>query len=484
MNRYLEKIASGLKSHQQRALTKFETAKGLVVNHSTGSGKTRTFLEAVLRDQASNPDSNTVIFTPASLVSNVHKEIAKHKLPIDSNKVKVLSYDKAIRNPDQLSKTPITLVIADEAHKLRDSSTKRTQILRPIIEGSSSRLLPTATMNYNHLADMAPLINMSAGKEVLPENRKDMEARYVQKTVVKPKFLHRLIGVKPTEVTRLKDPETLRKNISPYVDYYNAYIHGSGKDYPTSSEKVVPVEMSPQQARYYKFLEGNLPLPLRIKIRANLPMDKKERASLNSFATGIRQVSNSTTPYSASGDSSPTPKIEAAVSSLEQKSKENPRFKGLVYSNFLNAGLADYSKALTDKGIAHNVYTGAINPKEKDRMVSEYNSGKVPVLLVSSSGTEGLDLKGTRLIQILEPHFNKSKIRQVVGRGKRQGSHLHLPENERHVDVEYYQSLLPKPMMGKAPTSIDQYLTQNSDNKDELFEQVSNLISDKGGNSD
>lgn len=66
----------------------------------------------------------------------------------------------------------------------------------------------------------------------------------------------------------------------------------------------------------------------------------------------------------------------------------------------------------------HDVFTGALTKEQKNQAVQRYNedNGKPKVLLVSSSGGEGLDLKGTGLVQILEPHFNKSKIQQVVGR--------------------------------------------------------------------
>jgi hypothetical protein len=85
-------------------------------------------------------------------------------------------------------------------------------------------------------------------------------------------------------------------------------------------------------------------------------------------------------------------------------------------------------------------------------------------------------LKGTKLIQVLEPHFNQSKITQVVGRGARYGSHAHLPENERKVHVEHYQSVLPKPLLGSAPTSIERYLHENSATKNDLFKQLQGLM--------
>ena len=55
MNKYLEKIAKDeedkLKPHQERALKKLDKTHGIILSHSTGSGKTMTFLTAVERAQ-------------------------------------------------------------------------------------------------------------------------------------------------------------------------------------------------------------------------------------------------------------------------------------------------------------------------------------------------------------------------------------------------------------------------------------------------
>ena len=66
------------------------------------------------------------------------------------------------------------------------------------------------------------------------------------------------------------------------------------------------------------------------------------------------------------------------------------------------------------------------------------------ILLISSSGAEGLNFIGTTLIQILEPHFNQAKINQMIWRGIRLHSHSHLPQDKRYITVEHYISTLPQ----------------------------------------
>ena len=83
-------------------------------------------------------------------------------------------------------------------------------------------------------------------------------------------------------------------------------------------------------------------------------------------------------------------------------------------------------------------------------------------------------MKGTKLVQILEPHFNNPKIEQVIGRARRYRSHAHLPEDERSVRVQRFLSVLPerRGFFGgrkKNPSlSTDQWLQRQADTRDSL----------------
>lgn len=477
-NRYLVKIAAELQKHQEAALDKLEKSKGIVLHHSTGSGKTKTFLTAAEKVHASDPNSRVLIVAPASLQKNVDKEIKKHGLKVDPKRLDVFSYEKATRIADELAGKKYGLAIADEAHRLRNAESKRTKSLRDVIARADRRILATATGNYNHFADMSPLVNMAAGKKVLPEKPAEMENKYVKTVKSKRTVLQRLLGQESQETKQLTKKKELGNILSKYVHYYDSREDPKAADkFPTESEEIIETPMSPEQVRLYRYLEGDLPWLIRMKVRHNLPMDKREKASLNAFSSGVRQVSNSMRHLSSNPDKVPTaPKIEHAVSRLKEGISKDKNFRGIVYSNYLDAGLHEYSRRLKEEGIKHHLFTGGLTAEEKQSIVRDYNEGRVPVILVSSSGAEGLDLKGTKKIQVLEPHFNRSKIRQIIGRGARFESHEHLPEKERHVHIEHYHSVLPKSAFGKAPYSIDKYLSEHADSKDELFNQMRQLM--------
>lgn len=476
MNKYLIKISEQLKPHQNRALKKLEKNDGVILDHSMGSGKTVTFLTAVERDQKKNKNSNTLIVAPASLQTNIEKEIKKHKLNIDMSKIEVMSYEKATNDEARLKKNKYTLAIADEAHRLRNPGTQRHTHLSEIIASADKRLLATGTTSYNHISDTAPLINIAAGGyKVLPEGKKAFEEQYVAKHKEAPPLLQRILGAPSKEISSLKNKADLKHRLNLYMDSYdNRSDPEAAKHFPTTSEKKIEVEMSPEQIQLYKFMENKLPWHLKLKVRSGMPLDKKESSQLNAFSSGIRQVSNSTKSFMPQYIET-TPKIRMAADSIQKGIEEDKNFKGLVYSNYLSSGLRDYSEELSKRGIPHGVYTGELSKKEKDDMIRDYNSGKNKVLLVSSSGSEGLDLKGTKKVQVMEPHFNRSKIDQVVARAARYDSHKDLPTKERHVEIEHYHSVFPKNWFGKRPTSIDTYLHDNSQHKNSLTEQMKEL---------
>ena len=484
-NKYLVKIAkiqseskqTELRPHHIRSLKKLDKENGLLIDHSMGSGKTLLMLKAIEKAQLRNKKDSALAIVPASLASNMDKEIEKHHLKIDLKRLNVTTYDKAVNDADSLRKKHHSIVVVDEAHRLRNTGTQRHKELREIIENADQRVLATGTTRYNHVSDMAPLINIVAKRKVLPEGKAEFEKEFVVRKSEHPGLLARvLLGASPKETQILKNNKYLKKVLDKHVDYYDVKDDPKmNKFFPKSTEKHVEVEMSPEQRSLYKYMEGKMPAILRWKMRMGMPLDKKESSNLNAFSSGIRQVSDSAKPFMPNS-SSTSPKVMAMVDSIEKRKKGDKNFRGIAYSNYREAGLDELSKELSRRNIKHGVYHGGLNKTEKDKIRDDYNSGKLPMMLISSSGSEGLDLKKTRLVQVMEPHFNGSKIDQVVARGIRFKSHEGLPEKDKQVDVEHYHSVHPKGFFGGRPHSIDQYLHHNSKSKNDLNDQVTELM--------
>ena len=86
------------------------------------------------------------------------------------------------------------------------------------------------------------------------------------------------------------------------------------------------------------------------------------------------------------------------------------------------------------------------NILEKLREKSENNlyGEAIKLLMISSSGAEGINLKTTRFVHIMEPYWNMVRIQQVVGRARRICSHERLPYELRTVKVFIYLSSFSK----------------------------------------
>lgn len=487
MNRYLEKIArSEVKEHQSRVIDKLEN-NSVVAAHSMGSGKTLTALLAAEKAQKKYPNEHVTAIVPASLVSNMKDQAVQHGVDLDMDRFEVTTYDKASNDVNRLRQKNHSLIIVDEAHKLRNKDTKRSSQIEKVLKSSRKSLLLSGTPSYNRPEDIAVLVNKAAGIKVLPDTAKDFEDRFIGRRKVEPGFLAKhVLGVEPGEVTYLKNQGELREALNKYIDAYDAQEHNAG-DFPTAHHRVIKVNMSPEQKRMYKFLEDDMPAPIKWKIRLGLPLSKKESSNLNAFSTGVRQVSNSTKPYSQNPDREPlSPKQLKMADSIEEKMLSDKNYRGISYSNYIESGLKPLSEELHRRGISHAIYDGSLSQREKDSVVDKYNKGEIKQLLISSSGAEGLNTKGTKLVQVMEPHFNKSKIDQVVARAVRYKSHEHLPEEERHVDVEHYHSIMEPgiidKVIGQKTKTIDEYLHEASETKDKLRSDIMALTKAAGIN--
>lgn len=475
----ISKIAEyTLQPHQERVDSRLDSTPGLVAWHSLGSGKTLTALNAIATQLKNNPGKKALVIVPAPLVENIKKEIVKHDLPIPMDRVDIMSYDKAVNMAGDLARNSYALAVLDESHKLRETNTKRYSVLKGVLEKADKRLLLTGTASYNDVVNIAPIIGLAANNtKLLPTEKREFYNQYVAESTVSPGFIDRLKGKPAFKVQELKNVPKLVELIKPYVDYHNS-LETNSEDFPTLTEQVHTTPMDDAQHSMYKYLVGQLPYMVRKKVEWGLPLNKAESQNLNAFSTGIRQVSDSITPYKKDGNIYSSPKIQEAVSNLHKQIILNPEHKAVVYSNYIDAGIKPYAAELDKRGIPYHIFTGNVSQRDKATIVNTFNntSGTPQVLLLSSSGGEGIDLKGVRQVQILEPHFNKSKIDQVVGRAQRYKSHVHLPEEDRNVVVEHYHSSIPEGfiqrLLNKGNKSIDQYLYSNSADKDKLTQEL------------
>lgn len=454
------KILSTLQPHQESAVQR-ALANNMVFAHSTGSGKTLTSI--ALADRLNAP---TTVLTPASLVDNYQKELKKHKKGGPS--VEVISLPTALRHEYQIPKG--NTVIIDEAHALRNSGSERYRYVDKQLDNAGRVIALTGTPAYNQPGDWAPLLNLVSRKRLLPETTQKFNQKYISVIDKQPNwFLRTFWGVPSGKEYKLKDANRLRNKLHPYIDVFEADI-----EKPKRIDTRVEVTLDPLQENIDTLVKGQGHTELIPQLRPN-----KQNANLNPFLIGERQIANS--PAAFMSDVEEGAKIRKAVEILRDRYKKNKNLRALVYSNFRQSGVDSMASLLDKEKIPYSIFHGGLNSKKKRQIVENFNSGKLPVILGTSSASEGLDLKKTQLIQLLEPHFNEARIDQVIGRGIRYKSHEGLPKDQQKVEVQRFYSMHPKTFTQKllglsATPTIDASLSTHAKSKEELIQALKKVL--------
>jgi len=102
-----------------------------------------------------------------------------------------------------------------------------------------------------------------------------------------------------------------------------------------------------------------------------------------------------------------------------------------------------------------------------------YDGRFVKVVIISKSGTEGLDFKNIRQTHILEPWYNINLIEQTIGRAVRNCSHKDLEFEKRNVQIFLHGSILSKTPDQEA---ADIYMYRLSERKARYIGEVSRVL--------
>lgn len=101
------------------------------------------------------------------------------------------------------------------------------------------------------------------------------------------------------------------------------------------------------------------------------------------------------------------------------------------------------------------LWTGTEDVEQREITMNRYRNSnnmfgqEILILLITSSGAEGINLKYVRQVHLMEPYWNKVRTDQVIGRARRIKSHSELPEDQRNVRVyEYVSRFTPEQLEG------------------------------------
>ena len=159
------------------------------------------------------------------------------------------------------------------------------------------------------------------------------------------------------------------------------------------------------------------------------------------------------------------------------------------------------TESAEEKEIIRNIYNGDWNyiptniADKLKRMSKNNNMGEIiKVLMITSSGSEGINLRNTRYVHIMEPYWHPVRTEQVIGRARRICSHKSLPIELQTVEVFVYLMTftekqansedakelrlrdLSKRGVPRVPITSDEYLYEISEIKGNLTNQLMDAI--------
>jgi len=118
------------------------------------------------------------------------------------------------------------------------------------------------------------------------------------------------------------------------------------------------------------------------------------------------------------------------------------------------------TESAEEKEIIRNIYNSNWDTKspitnELKQIAHNNNMGEIiKVLMITASGSEGINLRSTRYVHIMEPYWHPTRTEQVIGRARRICSHKDLPEPLQTVEVFLYLMTFTKEQI-KSDASIE-----------------------------
>jgi SNF2 family DNA or RNA helicase len=133
------------------------------------------------------------------------------------------------------------------------------------------------------------------------------------------------------------------------------------------------------------------------------------------------------------------------------------------------------------KEIPYVFFDGDMSDRDRVKVLEKFNSpenidgSQVKVIILTSAGSAGINLKEIRRFHILEQYFNLSYLKQVIGRGIRYLSHQRLPKQDRNITVRNYFLSFGDDEMDNTLSS-DVLLKEVALSKDKSIEKIRNLF--------
>ena len=456
----------------------------VLVYHGTGLGKTLSSIaiaenfkknykiivlvkNKILEDNYKNEVSRYYLSTGLSGSTSTSSEI-----PDETKKIYNVSTYANLKVRKNVSNC---VLIIDEIHNL--VTTENYNLLKKVLANSSNFkfVMLTATPMYDTILPIFSIVNLFRLCNKEPPFVETITRLTKLDYVKKSKDIYELTveGKKLLETELKGKVSYLINNASATTLPSKSYI-GTGISTVRGSIKIHRSEMSKFQAEWYRKYSTSSKgdnLFYDVSLASNFVFPDGSIGK-----EGYSKYIKSKKGYIQPLDFKYIKEYSCKLYEILKLTFESPG-KVFIYSNFVeNSGTDLIKAALRINRIRYISITEGMSIEKRRRVVSVFNSDAnakgdiIKVIVGSPVISEGITLKGIRQVHVLEPHWNLSRLDQVIGRSVRFESHSQLPVKDRNVKVYLHAAVL-----GRLKT-IDLLKYQTAENKDFAIKQVENVV--------
>jgi superfamily II DNA or RNA helicase len=438
---------------QKQLIRKFAVGNevGLIAIWGLGTGKTTLGALSTMIYLQIYPDSKVIFISPASLLVNFVKTLDNYNVNIRDNRIQFYSYESYIRKKANCENA---LVIIDEAHNLRTPSQfsmletdankeedkqklkykvgkRGGDIRRFCLNKARKILLLTGTPMVNTPYDIQTLMAMI---NQLPLS-----------TIMDNKSFYELLN----NNNQIKDYFSCKLSIFFNPIGKTPAVKNKDEPFPDKKEDFLYSYFPPEYEKAYDILLRSADLSLALEqIEEHLGKQKTDRlkkllepkknqrdddddddggeGNPKAFFNGVRRLVNLTDDL----------KVKSIIDNILEWNEDNKKkSRNVIYTGFIDSGVKLLQNQLTKANLTSSVVMGGMGMKQKAEAVEKYNKGDLDVLLITKSGAEGLDLKNTTNLYLLDGLWNEALAQQIIGRGVRYKSHWTLPLEDRVVNI-------------------------------------------------
>ena len=394
-------------------MTVKEGGFGGILADEMGLGKTIQMIAVLLAQKEQTGSVNALIVCPASLVYNWQEEIrrfapALKAVPVTGTKrerlaildarteadVLITSYDLLKRDIADYDEIPFSFVILDEAQYIKNAASAAAKSVK--ILKAAHRFALTGTPIENRLSELWSIFDflMPGFFYAYDTFRKEIEAPVTQ---------HH------DELASAR----LRKMVSPFI--LRRLKADVLRDLPDKLEETRYAVFDKQQQQLYDAQVVHMKKLLGMASGQDF---QKHRMQILAELTRLRQIccDPALLADNYTGESA---KRAMLMETIREAMDSGHRM--LVFSQFTSM-LDLIRKDLEAENIPYYLITGATPGEERQRLVSEFNEGDVPVFLISlRAGGTGLNLTGADVVIHYDPWWNLAVQNQATDRAHRIG---------------------------------------------------------------